>query len=78
LARAAAHSRQASEDRQDLRVRAVVRQGSAHEQLAIELPDRGFRRFAVGVFDKRKAAGAPRLSIKRPNDLRRLTNLREM
>jgi hypothetical protein len=46
--------------------------------LAIELPDRGFRRFAVRVFDKREAARASRLSIKRPNDLRRLTNLCEM
>jgi hypothetical protein len=46
--------------------------------LAIELPDRGFRRFAVRVFDKREAACAPRLSIERPNDLRRLTNLGEM
>jgi hypothetical protein len=46
--------------------------------LAIELLDRGFRRFAVRVFDKRKAARASRLAIQRPNDLRRLTNLREM
>jgi hypothetical protein len=46
--------------------------------LAIELPDRGFRRFAVRVLDKCEAARPPRLSIKWPNDLRRLTNLCEM
>jgi hypothetical protein len=46
--------------------------------LAIELLNRGFRRFAVRVFDKRKAASASRLAIQRPNDLRRLTNLCEM
>jgi hypothetical protein len=46
--------------------------------LAIELPNGGFRRLAVGVFDKREAACAPRFAIKRPYDLRRLTNLCEM
>jgi hypothetical protein len=46
--------------------------------LTIELANGVFRRFAVGVFDKREAARAPRLSIQRAYDLRRLTDLREM
>jgi hypothetical protein len=51
---------------------------AAHEQLTVELPDRGFGRFAIGVLDERKATGAPGFAIERSHDLRGLADLREM
>jgi hypothetical protein len=42
------------------------------------LSDGSFGRLAVGVLDERKPARATRFTIERPNDLRRLTDLRKV
>ena len=60
------------------RARFAHREWPAHEELTIELPNRGFRGVAVGVFDKGEAAGATGFAVERTDDLRRLTDLREM
>jgi len=46
--------------------------------LTVELANRGFSGFAVGVFHKCKATRAPRFAIERSHDLRGLTDLREV
>jgi hypothetical protein len=46
--------------------------------LPVELLDRRFGLRPLGVFDEGKATRATGLAVERPNNLRRLTNLREM
>jgi hypothetical protein len=54
------------------------REGTAHEQLAVEFLDRFFGGGALGVLDERKASRAAGLAIKWANDLGWLTDLRKM
>jgi hypothetical protein len=51
---------------------------ATHEELTVELTNRGFGGFAIGVFNKRKATSAARFAIERSHDLRGLTDLREV
>jgi len=53
-------------------------QWTAHKKLAVKLLDRGFRGGPFGVLDKRKAPCPAGLAIERADDLRGLTDLREM
>ena len=53
-------------------------QRPAHEELSVELLDRGFGLRALRVFDEGKAARAAGFAVERADDLRRFADLREV
>jgi hypothetical protein len=60
------------------RARFAYSERATHEQLPIELPDRRFGGFTIGVFNKGKTARTAGFAVERAHDLRRLSDLCEV